>query len=565
MFVLWIHSVAATPGPDSTLVVINKSSEESIRIAHSYTQARFIPTDLQCEVEIDPVATIPHSVFFEMVVLPVLACLEKYPERIEAVVLTRGIPLRVLIDTDDLEFSAPPLTISSASLLTVVQSILAGQSLASPDHGLEYAELMSCSNGMPCWSPKIFNPWRFGHFSPRWFKISQGIQWAPLLVSRLDADSEDQTIDLIDRALTSDEETVEGITVLMNGADLARGALDFEFEVLAQALRAEGDNVLHIPFDGNYTFESPLNAFITGSAQLGRLIEDNHYVPGSIIDNLTSFAAHPHNFDPNQIEVQASISRWIASGVSGAHGTTDEPLNISFPSRAFLLDYRKGATLVEAFSRHIPFSAWQNVIIGDPMMAPYMKRPQLSLEDLGNGRVRFTVDMEVNQRLHTLTLWNDESLLAQLYGEEDLVFCSTQAQQILAVAQVGPRSSAAITEVNLDIFGDGYAAHYAKGWQSFSLPTCQSEPIDFVDMGLIDIDRQSDRSVEPIIDQSLNIAIDQMILHQRDMVTTDVQVERDSDPRQQGCQQHDRSSTLFHCTIVLLASLRTRWKRRYPI
>ena len=237
----------------------------------------------------------------------------------------------------------------------------------------------------------------------------------------------------------------------MAGADPARAALDFEYDALALALQEFGDEVLQVPFDRDYTADQAQTTLIIGSAQLGQVIESNTYVPRAIIDNLTSFGAHPHNFDPSQTEVQASISLWIASGASGAHGTTDEPLNNSFPSRAFLLDYRKGASLVEAFSRHIPFLAWQNVIIGDPMMAPYMQRPKLDVEYEADGKMRFTIEMQTNQRLISLSLSNSESLITQFYGEEELIFCPEESQQVLAVAQLAPREAEVITEVDSEL------------------------------------------------------------------------------------------------------------------
>ena len=564
---LYSSPILATPGPDSTLLVINKSSEESINIAQAYIESRFIPTDLQCEIEIEPISDINHAMFYEKVVRPVLACVDRYPERIEAIILTRGTPLRVLIDTVQTEVMAPTLTISSASLLTVAQSRYAGQSLASPENATEYAELISCTNDMPCWSPKIFNPWRFGHFSPNWFDINQGIQWAPLWVSRLDADSEDNTITLIQRGLDSDRhymddlDPVESITVLMDGADSARGALDFEYEALAQALRELGDEVLQVAFSREYVFDQPLSALITGSAQIGRLIEDNRYIPGAIIDNLTSFAAHPHNFDLTQTEVQASISRWIASGVSGAHGTTDEPLNISFPSRAFLLDYRKGATLIESFSRHLPFLAWQNVIIGDPMIAPYMLRPRLNVEEEETGKVRFHVEMEPNQKLITLTLWDNETLIGQFYGEENLVFCSSQAQQVLAVAQVGPSERELITEVSPDVFGDGFAAHYAKGWQSFSLSACQANHTTEIDMLINDLSVLTDLSTQQNLDQGLDLDNDQVIDEIADLQPSAESLmtqSSETNPKhtRQGCEMN-KSLHMFHL-FILIAVLRPR-------
>lgn len=564
MVIVWISPCLATPGPDSTLLVINRRSEESVRIAQAYVESRFIPKDLQCEIEVDPVVTINHELFYNQIVLPILNCVDRYPERIEAIVLTRGTPLRVLINSEAFSSPSPPLTLSSASLLSVAQSRLAGSSLASPQNASEYAEVISCTNNMPCWSPKILNPWRFGHFSPRWFEINQGIQWAPLWVSRLDADSEENTLALIGRAVASDQEysdeqlPTEGITVLMAGADPARAALDFEYDALALALQELGDEVLQVPFDRDYSTEQTISALITGSAQLGQVIEGNTYVPGAIIDNLTSFGAHPHNFDPNQAEVQASISRWIASGASGAHGTTDEPLNNSFPSRAFLLDYRKGASLVEAFSRHIPFLAWQNVIIGDPMMAPYMQRPKLEFEYEADGKTRFTIEMQTNQRLISLSLWNSESLIAQLYGEEELIFCPEESQQVLAVAQLAPREAEVITEVDPEIFGDGFVGDYAKGWRLFTLDACDAQHTTQSDMS-----PTADMAPLDISFQDLDQGLDQQGIESDQMLSTEFDASLSSEPTSQfspesgqshhhnGCEQSQRSFP-FNLLILIL-------------
>ena len=68
-----------------------------------------------------------------------------------------------------------------------------------------------------------------------------------------------------------------------------------------------------------------------------------------------------NNFDFNLPEVQAAITRWIPQGATGLHACTDEPLNDSFPSRWFLVDYVYGASLAEAFYRHIPFAFCQNI------------------------------------------------------------------------------------------------------------------------------------------------------------------------------------------------------------
>ena len=117
-------------------------------------------------------------------------------------------------------------------------------------------------------------------------------------------------------------------------------------------------------------------------AGLGTTIEANQYAPGALIDNLTSFGAVPGNFvDPaaGGQQSQVSVCRWLRAGATGVHGTVDEPLSNCFPSRQFLADYRAGATLAEAYGRNLPYVYWKNLVIGDPMTAPYATRPRIDL------------------------------------------------------------------------------------------------------------------------------------------------------------------------------------------
>ena len=80
-----------------------------------------------------------------------------------------------------------------------------------------------------------------------------------------------------------------------------------------------------------------------------------------------------------------SVARWIAKGVGGVHGTTAEPLADSFPDRRFLIDYVDGMTLSQAFYRRMPFVYWQNLVLGDPLLAPYAHRPKVVISGLEHG------------------------------------------------------------------------------------------------------------------------------------------------------------------------------------
>ncbi|MFK7989303.1 MAG: hypothetical protein AB8I08_25015 [Sandaracinaceae bacterium] len=102
--------------------------------------------------------------------------------------------------------------------------------------------------------------------------------------------------------------------------------------------------------------------------------------------NLTSFGARPINFRETG-ESQVSIARWVTAGVAGVHGTVAEPLNNCFPDRELLVRYVDGSTLAEAFHLTMPFVYWRNLVLGDPMAAPFAERPTLTVE-AGPARIR---------------------------------------------------------------------------------------------------------------------------------------------------------------------------------
>jgi hypothetical protein len=84
-------------------------------------------------------------------------------------------------------------------------------------------------------------------------------------------------------------------------------------------------------------------------------------------------------------ESQVSIARWVAMGAAGVHGTTDEPLNNCFPSRRLIVSYVDGGTLAESYHRSLPYVYWMNLVLGDPMLAPYAVRPIVTLDGVADG------------------------------------------------------------------------------------------------------------------------------------------------------------------------------------
>ena len=432
-------TVFAVPGPDSVAVVANANDPESVALAEAYAQAREIPLRQLCQLDLPTTFDISLSDYDTRFATPFAACLTSAGvlERIEAVVLARGVPLRVVVPTPDGDEIA-----SLAAVLGVWRSQAGGAPLVgqAPGHAGD-------CGGTPCRAAAWRNPFeRQRVFSAGWTRDVGGVSWHPLLVTMLHGRTYADARRLITSALEGDRlHGASGRFLLMNGADPARGALDSEYAgVLTALARAGVSDAARVPFDAELEGQT-LAAFVTGTASLGRAIEGNTFAPGALTDNLTSFGAVPQNFDATG-ESQVSIARWVSMGVAGAHGTVDEPLNNCFPSRYLLVDYADGSTLGEAYHRRLPYVYWKNLVLGDPITAPYATRPTVVLEGVSGGdtlvgarRVTVRATDALLRQIGSLALFVDGVEVARAAGDT-LEACVVLAEgadvQLLAVAQI---------------------------------------------------------------------------------------------------------------------------------
>jgi len=376
---LWATAAHAVPGPDSVAVVANANVPESVALADAYAAARDIPARQVCRLDLPTTVDITLDEYRTRFDAPFEACLTGAGvlSRIEAVVLARGVPLRVLVPTA----GGSTETAALAAVLGVWRSDIAG----TPFLGQEPGRTSDCG-GTPCRAAAWRNAFeRQRVFEPGWSRDVAGITWRPMLVTMLHGRTYADAMRLVTSAIDGDRMGgARGQAMFMNGADAARGALDTEYDMVMSSITAAGfTDVVRVPFDSNLEGRM-LATFVTGTASLGRTIEGNTFAPGAIVDNLTSFGAVPANFDATG-ESQVSIARWVSLGVAGAHGTVDEPLNNCFPSRYFVADYLRGSTLGEAYHRRLPYVYWKNLVLGDPITAPYATRPVVTFEGVMGG------------------------------------------------------------------------------------------------------------------------------------------------------------------------------------
>ncbi len=376
-----VRIAQAVPGPDSVAVIANDALPESVALAQRYADARSIPARQVCRLEMSTSDTVDLATYRAELLEPFESCLTDAGvlDRIEAVVLAKGVPLRVTIPVE----GGNQRVSTAAALATWKSRTSAG---GSRDILGEAPGERAMCNDSPCTVAEWQNPFRDREepFRAGWTRIVFTERWSPLLVTALNARTFEDAARLVRSATIAEAlPAPSGHFVFMEGRDPARGILDAEFPGVVAELQALGFDAETIEFDTDRT-GLVLAGFAVGTAQLGTTIEGNTYLPGSIVDNLTSFGARPENFEETG-ELQVSIARWVARGVAGVHGTTDEPLNNSFPSRQLFVDYAEGGTLAEAYFRRLPFAYWRNLVLGDAMAAPFAVRPSVEVAGIVDG------------------------------------------------------------------------------------------------------------------------------------------------------------------------------------
>ncbi len=426
----------ATPGPDSVAVLANADVPGSVALAARYASARDIPSRQVCSISMPVTEDVTLDVFRARVEAPLRACLEAagVRPRIEAIVVMRGAPLRVVVDV-----AGVARTVSLTSALALGDTVLSAD--GAPLLGRDPGQDLDCG-GTACWGAAWPSAFHAEPFHAGWTRTERGIVHRPLLVTMLHGRSDDDAARLLTAALDSEGRPPSEEILFMDGADPARGALDGETEAVLSGLAVRGRAARRVPFAADQS-GLRLAGFFTGTASLGATIEGNSFAPGALVDNLTSFGALPENFRETG-EAQVSIARWVARGVTGVHGTVAEPLNNCFPSRRLVLEYADGATLAEAYYGRMPFVYWQNLVLGDPVAAPYAVRPQVVIDGVADGSavpsgrtLAVHAESPAGRPIERLALYRDGVLLAEAEGgalEACLVGSAPGPSQLLAVA-----------------------------------------------------------------------------------------------------------------------------------
>ena len=346
--VLGILPHAAATSPERTLVVVNRGVQISEQIAEYYMHRRKIPAGNVCRIRAPRQEQITRREYDAWVEPGVLECLSQddFKERIDYIVTTKGVPLRIS--------GAGNAAVDSE--LTLLYGKLNGT-----EHPIE---------------GKVSNPF-FGQPSAPFSKTRFGIY----LVTRLTGYSFEDVKGIIDRA----QETQNRGFVVIDGAlgnEMGERALANAARILP------GDRVLYEnKVSPTYDVRGVIGYASWGSNDDRRLAEGRRdpgreWLPGGIATEFVSSDARTFEEPPNdwrpgswqdrsgywQSTPQSLTADFIRQGATGASGHVYEPKLDATPQPDILFPaYLQGRTLAESFYLSIRYLSWMNVVVGDPL------------------------------------------------------------------------------------------------------------------------------------------------------------------------------------------------------
>ena len=367
---------------DRVLVIENTNSPTSLQIAKYYMEKRDLKKVLQISCPDSALDTASESLEFSVFQSAIEKPLREYlanDTKIDFIVLNKGIPIRLTGAPVGFGNNRPSLD----------------SYLAAIDY-FDKPDVLKVVIDEGGYLGKCFVN-RFWNSTERFSRAKHG----GYLVTRLDGYTTASALALVDNAIAAEiTKPVGNIFLdsmpLVEPIDTSRiplspvknGQTDMEtISGLGLAewnldLVAASENLAKrgIPFELDRTenFEGH-RVGLTGYASWGsndaKFVVENYlsirFVPGAIAE--TAVSTSGRTFLPSS-GGQSLIADLIEARVTGVKGYCDEPFLPAIASPTILFDrYTRGWTLAESFYAASRFVGWEDIVIGDPLCAPYSR------------------------------------------------------------------------------------------------------------------------------------------------------------------------------------------------
>ncbi|MBS1726144.1 MAG: TIGR03790 family protein [Armatimonadetes bacterium] len=379
---LFASLVLAANNASRVLVVENTASPASIEIATDYMKKRGVTNVVKVECQDSALdagkETMPYPDYQAKILAPIKAFLTK-KSGIDFILLTKGIPIRLTGAPNGVGNNRPSL-----------DSTLAAMDYADRKDVVPVILNDSGFTGK-CWANRFWDSKkRFSH-----------AKFGGYLVTRLDGYTVDDAKLLSTYAMQSEKmhptgkiliDVAEGhgignvdkvpMSPVTDGKldlhtinEMAYNEWDADMVVAGKKLEAKGIPVAVDRTDVFIGRKGNLAGYCSWGSNDPKFDHDGYellrFEPGAIAE--TAVSTSGRTFLPTT-GGQSLIADLIKGRVTGVKGYCDEPLLQAIASPTILFDrYTSGWTLAESYYAASRFVGWEDIVIGDPLCAPYAK------------------------------------------------------------------------------------------------------------------------------------------------------------------------------------------------
>lgn len=357
MAILFLLSLACAPEkptlasdrPDTesahVLVVVNSASEDSVEIGNYYRQKREVPKENVVVLSCGTGDNVPLSEYSKNIEEPVLKAAKSSRHRIDYIVLTKGVPLRI---NDDGGYA--------------VDAFLAAANLKVKEIDGPNEEAVK----------KSLNPY-FQHEEPFDSSRFSGMY----LVTRLDGPTAAAAKRLVDNSLSAKSEKGPFFfDQAGNRKDGGYGALNTALGAAYEGLKARGFETALDSTDSFVAPDEPLMGYCSWGSNDAKFDADTYhkvsFKPGALAETFVSTSGRTFS---HATSGQSQITDLIEKGVTGVKGYVSEPFTFALARPEILFDrYTKGYNLAESFYMASLVVKWKDIVIGDPLCRPYKSK-----------------------------------------------------------------------------------------------------------------------------------------------------------------------------------------------
>jgi len=326
------------------LVVINQASAESTDVGAYYRNKRGIPSANVVLLNVSRTDNISADEYRFGILDPVKRAIRASKTRIDFIVLTKGVPIRI---GDD---GGPSVDAYLAAMNLDIEGI---KEIKEED------------------IRKSLNPYY------RKNESFSSARYNMYLVTRLDGYTVADCKRLVDNSLAA--KPVKGPYFFDFAANRKTGGYQQMEQLMSSAgniLKQKGYEVETEDTEAFVAPRQPVMGYVSWGSNDGGFKADAYrnikFLPGSVGETFVSTSGR--TFNPTRDGGQSLVADLIANGMTGVKGYVSEPFTFALAQPDILFDrYTAGFNLAESFYMASLVVKWKDVVIGDPLCNPYRK------------------------------------------------------------------------------------------------------------------------------------------------------------------------------------------------